>query len=375
MSLTDQKINLVQKIEELTNNWSNFHAQNEQETLQLKEKMETMERQYKNLALTLERPESNFNIKNSPSEEHYMSDYIRKGNIHPNLVRKDVRRITSEAQDGEAIAETSMGRKIISSLASLSPIRSIASVEEISTAGLDVVIQEEGFDCDWVAEANERKLTDAPKLQKQRILLHELYAQPCASQTLLDDNCVDVEKWLVDQLSYSFAKKEEQGFLQGGGNASNQPEGILPNLSEKNKVDVAGDELSTEDIVKLASNLANKYQHNAIFVMHKSTLFAIQTLKDESGRFLWNPKMSPSMSETLLGYKVLCSEDMPKYTETKKPIILLGDFKSAYKIVDYREIPIMRDPYSNKPFVSFYAVKRVGGAFLNKDAVVHLNTK
>jgi HK97 family phage major capsid protein len=375
MELIEPRINLAQKIEELTQGWGDFYSQNQQETSQLKEKMDIMERQYQNLALMLERPNSNFTVKNSPSECNSMSDYIRKGNIHPNLVRKDVRRLTSEIQDGEAIAEISIGRKIISSLAPIAPIRSISSVEEISTAGLDVVTQEEGFECDWVTETSERKLTDAPKLQKQRILLHELYAQPCASQTLLDDNCIDVESWLIEQLSSSFAKKEEHSFLHGRGNRENQPEGILPNLSEQNKIEITNDHISTEDIVKLASNLDNKYQHNATFVMHKSTLFTIQTLKDESGRFLWNPKISPSMSETLLGYKVLCCEDMPKYSETRKPIVLLGDFKSAYKIVDHREIPIMRDPYSNKPFVSFYAVKRVGGAFLNKDAIVHLNTK
>jgi HK97 family phage major capsid protein len=108
--------------------------------------------------------------------------------------------------------------------------------------------------------------------------------------------------------------------------------------------------------------------------MHKSTLVKIQTLRDEIGRFLWSPKLNHTMPETLLGYRVLCSEYMPQYSDESKgeAVVLFGDFKSAYKIIDHREIPIMRDPYSNRPFVGFYAVKRVGGDLINPDALVAL---
>ena len=49
--------------------------------------------------------------------------------------------------------------------------------------------------------------------------------------------------------------------------------------------------------------------------------------------------------------------------------IALGDFKSEYKIVDRTGINLMRDPYTEKPFVKFYAVKRVGGDVVNPSAV------
>jgi HK97 family phage major capsid protein len=49
--------------------------------------------------------------------------------------------------------------------------------------------------------------------------------------------------------------------------------------------------------------------------------------------------------------------------------IALGDFRAGYKIVDRNQISIMRDPYTDKPFVKFYAVKRVGGDVVNPDAI------
>ena len=35
--------------------------------------------------------------------------------------------------------------------------------------------------------------------------------------------------------------------------------------------------------------------------------------------------------------------------------------KVSYKIVDRAGVGIMQDPYTDKPFIKFYAVKRVGG--------------
>ena len=43
------------------------------------------------------------------------------------------------------------------------------------------------------------------------------------------------------------------------------------------------------------------------------------------------------------------------------PVIEAGDFKRAFKILDRVGVRVLRDPYTNKPFVSFYTTKRVGG--------------
>ncbi len=55
--------------------------------------------------------------------------------------------------------------------------------------------------------------------------------------------------------------------------------------------------------------------------------------------------------------------------DKKGNAIVIGNFKAGYKIVDRSGINIIRDPYTEKPFVKFYAVKRVGGDVVNQEAI------
>ena len=56
--------------------------------------------------------------------------------------------------------------------------------------------------------------------------------------------------------------------------------------------------------------------------------------------------------------------------------IAYGDFREGYMIVDRIGIRVLRDPYTNKPFVHFYTTKRTGGAVTNFDCIkiLKLNT-
>ena len=49
--------------------------------------------------------------------------------------------------------------------------------------------------------------------------------------------------------------------------------------------------------------------------------------------------------------------------------IAVGDMRAAYQIVDRIGVRVLRDPYSNKPYVEFYSTKRVGGDVVNFEAL------
>ena len=49
--------------------------------------------------------------------------------------------------------------------------------------------------------------------------------------------------------------------------------------------------------------------------------------------------------------------------------IAFGDFARGYLIVDRAGVRVLRDPYSSKPYVLFYTLKRVGGGVQNYDAI------
>jgi HK97 family phage major capsid protein len=61
-----------------------------------------------------------------------------------------------------------------------------------------------------------------------------------------------------------------------------------------------------------------------------------------------------------MGYPVLIAEDMPDIAEGAFAIAF-GDFRAGYTVAERPDLRILRDPFSAKPHVLFYATKRVGG--------------
>ena len=102
--------------------------------------------------------------------------------------------------------------------------------------------------------------------------------------------------------------------------------------------------------------------------MNASTLSAIRKFKTTDGAFIWQAGLSAGQPDTLLGYPVVEAEDMPDIAANSLSIAF-GNFKAGYLIAERTETNILRDPYSNKPYVHFYATKRLGGTLTNSEAI------
>lgn len=259
-------------------------------------------------------------------------------------------------------------KSIIGHMDAKSTFRQLASREKISTNGLDILLEEDNFNCKWEREASPRNETNSSKFSQKRILVHELYAQPKATQKLLDDSEINIASWLISRLADSFVRAENHAFIHGDGD--NKPKGILSYDEaeiEQKSVTEEG-KISFEDLLDFMNILEEGYLSKASFLMHRSSLLEIQKLKDNNGRFLWQPSLTSTSPGYLLGLPVYTSSDMPLY-EAGKIAIAMADFKEAYKIVDRSDITIMRDPFTEKPFVKFYSVKRVGGDVVNTNSI------
>ena len=169
---------------------------------------------------------------------------------------------------------------------------------------------------------------------------------------------------MAERLADSFIKAENEAFITGDGDK--KPFGILTN-EDITRIDT-GNAVTPDILLKLINALDEEHIANASFLMNRSTLASIQGLKDENGRFIWQQSLSEPLKQTIFGIPVFCSAHMPNVGENKLAIVI-GDFKAAYKIVDRAGIGIMRDPYTDKPFIKFYAVKRVGGDVIAPSAL------
>ena len=106
--------------------------------------------------------------------------------------------------------------------------------------------------------------------------------------------------------------------------------------------------------------LGAEYRSNATFVMNSKTAGVVRKMKDADGRFLWTDSLAAGEPARLLGYPVMIAEDMPDIA-SGSAALAFGDFASGYTVAERPDLRVLRDPFSAKPHVLFYATKRVGG--------------
>ena len=106
---------------------------------------------------------------------------------------------TGEAP-GEYLLPAPVQKRIHEGLLAQGVFRALASVMEVSSSHVDLVLDQGLPGAGWVQEGGERPETEGPTLRHHRIETHELYAKPLATQTLLEDSHVNVEEWLVDRV-------------------------------------------------------------------------------------------------------------------------------------------------------------------------------
>lgn len=267
-------------------------------------------------------------------------------------------------------------------LKAISPIRAIANVVRTGTAGYRKLVTTGGTVSGWASETGARPDTATPVFQEIAPPSGELYANPSASQAMLDDAQFDVEGWLAGEIAQEFARAEGAAFM--GGNGTNRPKGFLT-YATTNETDavrafgtlqyVASGQAggfpaaSPQDrLIDLVQALRPPYRQGVAFVMNSATLARIRKFKTSDGAFLWQPSMIAGQPATLLGYPVIEAEDMPDVAADSLSIAF-GNFAHGYVIAERNETSILRDPFTNKPFVQFYAVKRIGGAVTNSEAI------
>ena len=270
---------------------------------------------------------------------------------------------------------------IDAALKAASPIRSVANVVKVGSAGYRKLVTTGGTPSGWASETGARNETATPTFNEIAPPTGELYANPSASQAMLDDATFDVEDWLAGEIAAEFAKAEGTAFVNGNG--TNRPKGFLQQPTATTgdasrafgtlqylASGAAGDFGSApqERLIDLVQALRAPYRQGAVWVMNAATLARIRKFKTSDGAFVWQASLSAGQPATLLGYPVIEAEDMPDIAANSLSVAF-GNFRLGYVIAERSETAILRDPYSNKPFVNFYATKRVGGCVTNSEAI------
>jgi len=309
--------------------------------------------------------------------EAALTKYARKGLDALDDMERKALSVGGDPTGGYVVHPDMSGR-VVTKVFETSPMRAYASVQVISTDALEGLFDLNEAGSGWVAETEARPETTTPDLGRWRIPAHELYANPLATQKILDDAEINIEQWLADKIADKFARAESAAFVSGNGNG--KPRGFLtytagttlPGTIEQLPTGVSGGFAAAPNggdvLLDALYGLKAPYRANATWFMNRATTKLTRKLKDSDGAYLWSPGIAAGQPASLLGYPVAAFEDMPDPAASSLSIAV-GDMRAAYQIVDRVGIRTLRDPYSSKPYIQFYTTKRVGGDVVNFEAI------
>ncbi len=329
-------------------------------------------------------------ISPEPEYTKTFAAYFQKGSTEAEATLKEANaqgtRATIQAamsvgdnSSGGYLAPVEWDRKILKEQLARSPMRRLATVKQTGVGAYTTLWNAGGWGSGWVGETAARPATETADLRPLEFATGEIYAEPAATQRLLDDSVLNVEDWLATELSDEFDRQEGIAFLAGDG--VNKPRGLLTyvtggasdgqhpggNIVRFNSGS-ATDIPTGDTLVDFKYQLAAPYRQNASWLMNSQTAAYIAKMKDGQGNYIWREGLIADEPPRLLGRPVEIDENMPNIAAAAMPIAF-GDFAAGYLINDRIGIRVLRDPFTNKPFVKFYTTKRVGGGVRDPRAI------
>jgi HK97 family phage major capsid protein len=373
----------IAALSELTSGWNRFQSRYEED---LRRVNAVLDQHASLLASSRLNGGPGFSLAD-PSYSADFSNWVRFGRDEEALrsanaegARARIMAAMSAGSDtaGGYLAPVEWDRRIREQLRPISPLRRMAEVQETAVRGYSTVWAD-GWGSGWVGETAARPQTSTPTLAPLTFDHGEIYANVAVTQQLLDDAGFNLEEWVATKTAQEFARQEAVAFIVGDG--VNKPRGLLTYAPGASSASVhpagpvpigvtaaAPAAITADDLILLVYAVPGPYRMNAAWLMNSNTASLLARLKDSDGRHLWTESLAAGQPATLLGYPVAIDENMPDPVAEALPLVF-GDFRRGYVINDRTAVRLLRDPYTNKPFVQFYMTKRVGGGVQDPHAL------
>lgn len=239
----------------------------------------------------------------------------------------------------------------------------------------------------WAGETLARGETNSPKIEKVDISGLDLWANPFATQWALDDVNFNAEAWLAQEIGLTMAMAIQSNICSGpaggGGvdgflsapqstttDSGGRPFGTVQVMNTGNAGGLPATTAALIDLLlNVVHSLKQQYRQGASWLMNSTTLAAVRMAKDTTNRPVLIDSLVSGQPATLLGYPVYEVADMPTIAASALPIAF-GNYKRGYVLDEHMAgLRILVDPYSSKPYVGFYALRRMGGGVLDSSAI------
>ena len=293
--------------------------------------------------------------------------------------------------DGGFFVEPFRAQTMINKLYETSEMRRVAPAIVISSKSYEEPIDRDEPSSGWVGEQSARPETATPQIGLLEIPVHEVYAMPKATQSILDDSGINVEQWIDTKVIDEFGRQENTAFVLGNGTSKPQGFTTYPVATTADASRAFGTlqykftgsngafrtasatVSPADDLLDLIYSFKAGYRKNLRWAGTRVTLGAVRKFKDQQGNYIYDPRLGANgIIDTVLGYEWHEFADMADFTTTDALGIALADWTRGYVIIDRQGVRQQRDPYTSKPYVLFYTTKRVGGAVRDSDAIKFL---
>lgn len=283
--------------------------------------------------------------------------------------------------DGGYTAPVEWDREITRALREVTPMRQYASVRNVTGQGYRHLFNTGGTDSGWVGEEAARPETNTSQLLPYEFAFGEIYANPAATRSMLQDSLLNIEQFIADEVELEFAAQEANAFVSGDG--VNKPKGImqytetaetalaanlrhpLGHIKEVNSGHAT--DITVDGLIDVLYDVPDeRITPNSSWFANKKTFGQIRKMKNNDGDLIWQMPLQAGEPATILGHTVRALSGMPNVAANAMPIGF-GDMKRAYRIFDRAGVQVLRDALTKKPFVLFYTTKRVGGGLWNPE--------
>ena len=364
--LREKRDQIVEQMQAITDNATNV----EKRTLTTEEqqKFAGLKKEVEDIDATLEAMEQSRTLLppvKTPEKKEPVEDIEIR--TFANIIRNRVDANITKTANG-AVIPTTIAKKIIDVAKDRSPlfkdaekynIRGTVSIPYVDTDNDNITVA-------YATEFTELEAKDTKLLTVD--LKGFLAGALCkVSRSLLNSTDLDLTTFVVNKMGAALADFLDKQIIQGDSTHITGLSTATQSVTAKAATAITADELIT-----LKNKLKSVFQAGAYWVMAPDTLTAVQQLKDENGRYLFNDEIKNGFSGTILGKPVYTSDQCPGMAATKTAIFYISPKQAlAAKIVE-DSVQILNEKYATQHAIGVVEWAEVDCKIQNQQAVAVL---
>lgn len=364
--LREKRDQIVEQMQAITDNATNV----EKRTLTTEEqqKFAGLKKEVEDIDATLEAMEQSRTLLppvKTPEKKEPVEDIEIR--TFANIIRNRVDANITKTANG-AVIPTTIAKKIIDAAKDRSPlfkdaekynIRGTVSIPYVDTDNDNITVA-------YATEFTELEAKDTKLLTVD--LKGFLAGALCkVSRSLLNSTDLDLTTFVVNKMGAALADFLDKQIIQGDSTH-------ITGLSTATQIVTAkaATAITADELITLKNKLKSVFQAGAYWVMAPDTLTAVQQLKDENGRYLFNDEIKNGFSGTILGKPVYTSDQCPGMAATKTAIFYISPKQAlAAKIVE-DSVQILNEKYATQHAIGVVEWAEVDCKIQNQQAVAVL---